>query len=433
MTPQAVGLAGIVTLVALVLMRVPVAVAMLAVGTVGYAAIDGVYTALVTLGQTPFDLAQAYSLSVVPLFLLMGVVASRTSMAAELFTAANAVFAGRRGGLAMGTIGACAGFGAICGSSLATASTMTQVAVPEMRRHGYSDAIASGVVASGGTLGILVPPSIVLVIYAVIAQQSVPALFAAALLPALVLSGLHVAAIVVLARVRPDELPAATAMGRGERLRALRGTWKMALVFGVVIGGIYLGWFSPTEAAAIGAFLTIVIGFASRQLDVPSLLGAVRETVVTTGSLFFVILGAFVFAYFAVQTRIPETLGNWIEGLGVAPVLVILFFVAVYLVLGCFLDSISMILITVPVFLPIAESVGYSAVWFGVLLVIVAEIGLITPPVGLNIFVIKAQLPDIAATTIYRGVTPFLVAHLVGIGLLIALPGLALWLPGLLY
>ena len=433
MTPQLVGLLGIAALVALVLVRVPVAVAMLGVGTLGYAAIDGWYTAFLTLGQTPFELAQAYPLSVVPLFLLMGVVASRTEMAAELFGAANAVFAGRRGGLAMGTVGACAGFGAICGSSLATASTMTRVAVPEMRRHGYSDAVASGVVASGGTLGILVPPSIVLVIYAVIAQQSVPVLFAAALLPAAVLAALHVAAVAALARAWPDELPAAAVLPVRERLAALAGVWKMALVFGAVVGGIYLGWFSPTEAAAVGAFLTIAIGFASGQLSPRALFEAVRETVVTTGSLFFVILGAFVFAYFAVQTRIPETLGAWIAGLGVAPLLVILFFVAVYLVLGCFLDSISMILVTVPVFLPIAESVGYSAVWFGVLLVIVAEIGLITPPVGLNIFVIKAQLPEIGATTIYRGVAPFLLAHLVGIGALIALPQLALWLPALLY
>jgi C4-dicarboxylate transporter DctM subunit len=433
MSPQLVGVAAIFSLVVLVFLRVPVAAALLGVGLVGYAAIDGWRVALITLGTTPFNLAQAYSLSVVPLFLLMGVVAARTSMAQELFAAANALFAGRKGGLAMATVGACAGFGAICGSSLATASTMTRVSVPEMRRYGYADDVASGVVASGGTLGILIPPSIILVIYAIIAQESVPALFAAALFPGLVLIALHILVIAVMARLRPAALPTAPGLPMQARLGALGQMWKMALIFGVVIGGIYLGWFSPTEAAAIGAFLTIGIGFASRQMTLRGFAGALRETVTTTGSLFFIVLGAFVFAYFVVQTRIPATLGDWVVGLGFSPLVIILFFVLVYLVLGCFLDSISMMLITIPVFLPIAQDVGYSAVWFGIFIVIVAEIGLITPPVGLNIFVIRAQQPDIALSDIYKGITPFLIAHLLGIAALIAFPALALWLPGILY
>ncbi|MCC5988592.1 MAG: TRAP transporter large permease [Pararhodobacter sp.] len=433
MTSQTIGLIACGALVAMIFLRVPVGAALLIVALTGYAAIGGWDRALVTLGSTPFDLAQAYSLSVVPLFLLMGVVAARTSIARELFEAANAAVAGRRGGLAMATVGACAGFGAICGSSLATASTMARVAIPEMRRHGYADTVAAGIVASGGTLGILIPPSIVLIIYAIAAQASVPALFAAALLPGLMLAGLHVVVIALHARLRPNDMPPGERLNIRERLWALAGVWKMVLIFGIVMGGIYGGFFSPTEAAAVGAFCAILIGFSTRQLDLRGLLGAMRETVTITGTLFFIVLGALMFGYFMVQSRIPATLGAWITAQGVAPWVVMLFIVAIYLMLGCFLDTISMVLITVPVFLPIAIEVGYSPIWFGILVLMAAEIGLITPPVGLNIFVIAAQSRDISIGSIYRGIMPFLAAHAIGIGLLLAFPAIALWLPSVLY
>ncbi|KIC21496.1 TRAP transporter large permease [Leisingera sp. ANG-Vp] len=433
MTPQFYGVSGIFILIVLVFLRVPIGAALLLIGVIGYAAVDGARTALLTLGEIPFNFAQAYSLSVVPLFLLMGIIAAKTTMAGDLFRAANAIFSGLRGGLAMATVGACAGFGAICGSSLATASTMTQVAVPEMRRHGYADSITSGVVASGGTLGILIPPSIILVIYAIIAQESVPKLFAAALLPGLMMAVLHIVVILFLGWRSKDDMPLVEAMPMAERVKALLGFWKMGLIFSVVVGGIYTGWFSPTEAAAVGALLTIVIGIASREVTFGLLKDSFGETLTSTGSLFFIILGAFMFAAFMVQSRIPATLGDWIIAQNLPPVAVILFFVLVYLVLGCFLDAISMILITVPVFLPIAETIGYSGIWFGVLLVIVAEIGLITPPVGMNLFVIRAQAPDITLPAIYKGILPFLMAHLASISLLILFPVIALWLPGLLY
>lgn len=431
MTPQVVGVAGIALLVALIFLRVPVAAALMIVGLGGYWAIDGSRTALFTLGEVPFNIAQAYSLSVVPLFLLMGVVAARTKMASELYTAANTVFAGMRGGIAMGTVAACAGFGAICGSSLATASTMTRVSIPEMRKYGYSDAIASGVVASGGTLGILIPPSIILIIYAIIAQESVPILFAAAILPGFLMTLLHLVTLWFLVRTRPEEIPANTPRSAG--WGALLSLWKLVLLFGVVIGGIFGGFFSPTEAAAIGAALAILIGLATRQLGLRALADSFAETARTTGSLFLIVLGAFMFAAFMVQSRIPATLGDWIVARELSPLAMILFLIVVYLILGCFLDSISMILITVPVFLPIVEAVGFSPVWFGIFLVIVAEIGLITPPVGLNIFVIRGQAPDIPLGQIYRGILPFLAAQLAGVVLLIAVPGLALWLPAWLY
>ncbi|MFN3643529.1 MAG: TRAP transporter large permease [Gemmobacter sp.] len=433
MTPQVIGLIACAALIGMILLRVPVGAALLLVAVTGYAAIGGWGRALATFGSTPFDLAQAYSLSVVPLFLLMGVVAARTSIARELFAAANAVVSGSRGGLAMATVGACAGFGAICGSSLATASTMSRVAIPEMRRHGYADSVAAGIVASGGTLGILIPPSIVLIVYAIVAQASVPALFAAALVPGLVLAALHVVVIVLLARLNPGDLPPGDRLAPLERLLALGGMWKMVLIFGIAVGGIYTGFFSPTEAAAVGAFLAILIGFATRQLDLPGLAAAMRETVTITGTLFFIILGALMFGYFMVQSRIPATLGAWITAQGLAPWMVMLFLVAIYLVLGCFLDTISMVLITVPVFLPLAVDLGYSPIWFGILVLMAAEVGLITPPVGLNIFVIAAQNRDIPVLRIYRGILPFLAAHAVGIGLLVAFPAIALWLPSVLY
>lgn len=433
MSPQMIGVAASAVLVALIFLRVPVGAALLLVGAVGYILIDGVRPALFTLGTTPFDLAQAYSFSVVPLFLLMGVVMSRTSIAREMFDAFNAMVSGRRGGLAVATVGACAGFGAVCGSSLATASTMTRVCIPEMRRLGYSDSIAAGVVASGGTLGILIPPSIVLIIYAIVAQESVPALFAAALIPGLMLAGLHVVVVGGLARLVPDQLPAGERMSWAERFAAIRGMWKMVIIFALAVGGIYLGWFSPTEAASVGAFLAIAIGFLSRQLTIRALLEAIRETVTISGALFAIILGALMFGYFMVQSRIPATLGGWITAQGLEPVLVIVFFVLVYLVLGCFLDTISMILITVPVFLPIIVELGYSPVWFGIVVLIAAEVGLITPPVGLNIFVIRAQQMNIPLGAIYRGILPFLLAHIAAVVLLIAFPALALWLPSVLY
>jgi len=431
LTPQTIGLAGIAGLVVLIFLRVPVSAALLLAGLTGYWMIDGSRTALLTLGEVPFNIAQAYSLSVVPLFLLMGVVASRTRMASELYEAANAIFSGRRGGLAMGTVAACAGFGAICGSSLATASTMTRVSIPQMRKYGYSDAIAAGVVASGGTLGILIPPSIILIIYAIMAQESVPVLFAAAILPGIMMVLLHLVALWILARVSSNDIPMENPPSKG--WMAIVPLWKLFVIFGVVIGGIFGGFFSPTEAAAIGASMTIAIGFASRQLDVPKLIASFAETVRTTGTLFIIVLGAFMFAAFMVESRIPATLGEWIDTQGLSPLAIIFFLVFIYLILGCFLDSISMILITVPVFLPIVEAAGFSAVWFGIFLVIVAEIGLITPPVGLNIFVIRSQAPDIPLTDIYRGILPFLFVQVMGVAILIALPDLANWLPGWLY
>jgi C4-dicarboxylate transporter DctM subunit len=430
MSSALIGLLGVLALLALVLARVPVAVALAAVGVVGYAAVDGWSSALAMFGTVPFELASAYSLSVVPLFILMGAVAAKANMSRELFDAANALFSGFRGALASATIGASAAFSSICGSSMATAATMSRVAIPEMRRHGYDDAIAAGAVASGGTLGILIPPSVILVIYAIVAEQSIARLFAAALLPGLLLAALHVLVIVVIARLRPERMPRTPPMAMRTRLLAALRMWKLAVLFFLAVFGIYLGWFSPTEAAAVGAAAALVIAFASRQMGWAGFRDAVLETVLTSAMLFFVIIGAFVFSRFVVLTQLPGTLVGWVDALQLPGPAVLAALVVMYLVLGCFLESVSMILISVPVVLPMVISLGYDGIWFGVFVTVLAEAGLITPPVGLNVFVIRSQLPELPLATIFRGAANFLVADVLLLVLLAVFPALALWLPG---
>jgi C4-dicarboxylate transporter DctM subunit len=432
MTAQAIGGFGILALIALTLLRVPLGAAMGLVGLAGYAAIDGWDKAFLVFGSTPYALTH-YSFSVLPLFILMGNVATRSSMSQELFHAANAIFAGRRGSLPMATIGACAGFSAVSGSSLATAATFTQIAVPEMRRYGYDIRLATGSVAVGGTLGILIPPSVIMVIYALAAEESVPQLFAAGMIPGLVLTLLFMVVIWVMVRIRPEWAPQGDRMPMGVRLRAVAAMWKLLLLFGIAVGGIYTGWFSPTEAAGIAAFTAIVIGFASRQLTLRAFWDSVVETLQTTAMLMFIIVGAWIFAYFVVQTKLPNGLIDLIKDYNLAPWVVISIILVFYIILGCVLDAVAIILVTVPVFLPVAISLGYDSVWYGILMVVVVEIGLITPPVGLNIFVMRAQLPDVPLGTLFAGIAPFLVADFVLIILLLLFPQLALWLPSVLF
>ena len=432
MSNLAIGLAGVAALLGVLFLRVPIGVALVLVGVGGYAAMDGWRKALTMLGSVPFELASAYSLSVVPLFILMGALASRAGMSRELFDAANAVFSGFRGALTHATIGACAAFGAICGSSIATAATFSKVAIPEMRRHGYDDGLAAGSVAAAGCLGILIPPSVILAIYSLVAEESLPKLFAAALFPGLLLAALYIVLVVVIGRLRPQWTPKEPAMPLLERLGASRSMWKLATLFFLAVGGIYLGWFSPTEAAAIAAFAAAVIGFATRSLTFAGLVEALLDTVYSTAMLFFIIVGAFIFSRFIVLTRLPNELVAWVQATGLTPLWIVAAVVALYFLLGTFLEEVSTILITVPVILPLMASIGYDAVWFGIFVTVMATIGLISPPVGLTVFVIQAQNPDIPAARIYRGTLPFLVADFVLVALLVAFPALALWLPAAL-
>ncbi len=436
MSNLAIGALAVLALLVVLFLRVPIAVALALTGMLGYAAIDGWKTALDVMGAVPFELASvrgnAYAFSVVPLFILMGAVASRAGMSRELYDAANAVFSGFRGALTNATIGACAAFGSICGSSIATAATFSKVAIPEMRRHGYEAGLSAGAVAAAGTLAILIPPSVLLAIYSLAAEQSLPKLFAAALIPGLVLTALYVVTVWVIARLRPDWTPYVAPMPLRDRLRAAASMWKLAILFFLAVVGIYLGWFSPTEAASVAAFAAIAIGFATRSLTFAGLLDAFLETVYATAMLFFIVIGAFIFARFMVLTRVPNELARVVGELGLSPFVIVLAVVALYFVLGTFLEEVSTILLTVPVIFPLMESLGYDGIWFGVFVTVMCTIGLISPPVGLTVFVIQAQNPDIPAARIYLGTLPFLAADFVLVALLIAFPALALWLPAAL-
>ena len=435
MSPDIVaGLAFAGLLVAIGL-RVPIGAALFGAGFLGTVALDGLPRAAVALAAVPKEMVNGYSFSVVPLFVLMGAIAARAGLSRDLYDAARALGRrGSRGSLASATIGACAMFGAICGSSVATAATMSRVSIPEMRRAGYADTLSAGAVAAGGTLGILIPPSVVLVVYALIAQQSVAALFAAAFIPGLLLTLFCILVAWGVVRLRPGWAPPDTAADADGRSRIARigAAWQVVAVFALSLGGIYLGWFSVTEAAAVGAGATALVALAGRRITWRGLLAAVEESVLLSASLFFVFLGALVFARFVAVTRLPVMLAEWVGASGLPVFAVIALIVLFFLVLGCFLETMSMVLVTVPVLLPVIEALGFHPVWFGVLIVVVAEMGLITPPVGMNLFVIRAAEPGIPLSRIAHGAAFFLLAHLALVVVLVAAPGVAMWLPSLL-
>ena len=433
MSVPLLGLTAFVAMFVLLFARQPVWLALAACGILGNVALSNVKVAALVAGTSAFDTASSYNLSVVPLFILMGEVASQSRLSAELFRAARVILSGVRGGLAIATIGASGAFGAICGSSVATAATMTRIAMPEMRRAGYEDGFAAASVASGGSLGILIPPSIILVIYGSIAEQSVPKLFAASMVPGIILLLLYAAIALIVAARDPQRVPADVAASLRDRVLALREPWQFALLFICTIGGIYAGVFSPNEAAAVGAFGAILLGLATRKLSLAALMSAVRVSVITSCVLFMIIIGATIFANFVVQTRLPDLLLGTARDLQLAPWMVMAAIILIYVVMGCFLEGIGMVLITVPVFLPVVAGYGYDPLWFGVIVVILVELGLITPPVGMNLFIIQAQIRDVSIRRVYAGIVPFLAAPLLLILLLFAVPGLVLWLPRLLY
>jgi C4-dicarboxylate transporter, DctM subunit len=433
MTPHAVGIVGFVVMVAMIFLRVPVAIALGVVGTVGYAALNGWRQSLLVLGRVPLTFASAYDLSVVPLFVLMGVIAAQSGMARDLFRSINTMFSGRRGTLATATVGACAALGAVSGSSVAMVATMSHVAIPEMRRAGYDERLALGSVCAGGTLGILIPPSVMLIFYGLTAVQSIPQLFAAGMIPGLVLAGLQMSVIKVATWLNPHWAPVSQRTPWRERLAASLGMWKLLFIFLLSIGGIYAGWFSPTEAAAVGSFATIAIAGLSRQMTLRQLIQSLTEASRTTAMLFFILLGAIMFSYFVVQTQIATGLAAWVVSLNLPPLTVMIVIVLFYIVLGSFLESLTMIIITVPVFAPLTQSLGYELIWFGVLLVVLIEAGLIHPPMGINLFVLQSQLPDAKLGQMYMGSAMFLVANAILIAMLLAWPQLALWLPHVLY
>jgi tripartite ATP-independent transporter DctM subunit len=391
--------------------------------------LEGWSRASLALGGVPVELASAYGLSVVPLFALMGALATSAGLSRDLFRGANVVFGRTRGALAMAAIAASAVFGAVCGSSVATAATMGRVSIPEMLHFRYAPKLAAGAVAAGGTLGILIPPSLILMIYAIIARQSVAELFAAALIPGVILTVLYVIVVAIVVRTRPDIVPPPERVERRESAKALLKIWHVVLLFSVTLGGIYAGWFTPTEAAAIGALGALVLALGLRRIEWRAVPTCFTETVRIVSSLTLIVMASTLFSYFIVQTGISKSIVTAITDLGLPPIAVMALICVFYIVLGSFLEGIGMVLVTVPIILPIVLATGFDPVWFGVLLVIVIEIGLVTPPVGMNLFVIRAVSPEVSIADLYRGVLPFLAAPIILIALMLAFPELATWLP----
>ena len=422
----------------LVGLRMPVAVAMFVVGGFGFASLTSWPAFLNLLNTAPFGRVSSYTLSVLPLFLLMGHLATRAGLSRRLFDAATACVGHRRGGLAVATIGGCAGFGAVCGSSIATGATMAAVALPEMRRHGYSGALATGTLAAGGTLGILFPPSIILVLYAIVTEQSIGKLFLAALAPGVLAALGYAVAIGAWVRLQPAAGPAAPPVPTAERLRRIGKAWPVAAIFLTVIGGIYLGVFTPTEAAAVGAAAVALVAALSGRLHWSALSASLLDTARTTGMIFLILIGAEVFNAFLALSQIPVALADALGESGLAPMAILIGILLVYLVLGCVMDSLAMILLTVPVFFPLVTGLdlGYTqeeiAIWFGVMALIAVEIGLITPPIGLNVYAINAMDPSVPLGESFRGTAPFLVSGLALLAIVLSAPGVCLWLAGLM-
>ena len=431
------SLLGFAAVLVLVFLRMPIAIAMAIVGFVGFMEERGFRASISMVGRLVIDTAQDYGLSVVPLFILMGLFVSRGGLSRELYPVSYAFLGHFRGGLAMATICACAGFSAICGSSLATAATMSKVAMPQMRKYGYKDRLSTASIAAGGTLGILIPPSVILVIYGLLTETSIGKLFIAGVVPGLLGVILYLVAVKYTIVRDPEAGPAGDRSTWAERLAALRGVWAVLLLFFLVIGGLYGVldvWpvhltFSPTEAAGMGASGAFLIALSRGSLNFRAVVHVLIEAAQTTAALFTVLIGAWIFSNFVNLAGLPEGLKTMVQAAGVAPMMVMLMILLIYVALGCVFESLSMLLLTVPIFFPLVISLGFDPVWFGIIVVVVTEISLITPPVGLNVFVLKGVVGDVSTGTIFRGVTPFWIVDIIRLALLVLLPGLVLFLP----
>jgi tripartite ATP-independent transporter DctM subunit len=432
MNPDYVAIIGFVSLFALILLRVPVGMAMGLVGVTGYASIVGATPALKMVGLTSMRTVTDYTFGVIPMFMLMGAIVAQSGMSEELFRAANAMIGHWRGGLGLATIAACAGFAAISGSSVATAATFATVAYPQMRRHDYPKSFSTGVIAAGGTLGAIFPPSTVLAVYGLITQQDIGRLFVAGILPGALAVAMYMATIAIMARVRPGFLPISERASGRERLAALSKVWASLLLFVFVIGGLYGGVFTPTEAGGVGACGALIISVLRRKLSLSGFLEALLRATRTASAVFTVLIGALLFGYFLTVTGVPQKVTGFLTGLGLPPLGVLLLIMLMYLVLGCLMDAMAMIILTVPIVFPAVTALGYDPVWFGIIIVMTVELGLIHPPVGMNVFVIKTAVEDVSFATIFRGVAPFIVTDLIRLGVLIAIPEIALFLPSLM-
>lgn len=430
MNTDLIAVGGFVVLFVLMLLRVPVGMAMGLVGVSGYALIAGGGPALKLIGQTSMRTVTDYTFGVIPMFMLMGAFVSVSGVSRELFRAANALIGHLRGGLGMATVLACGGFAAICGSSVATAATFSTVAYPEMRRYGYPQSFSTGVIAAGGTLGAMLPPSTVLAVYAVITQQDIGKLFMAGVLPGLLAMGMYVLTIIAIVALAPKLLPAGEKKPWSERLAAMKDVWPSLVLFIFVIGGLYGGVFTPTEAGGVGAGGAFLLGVIRRKLDRAGIRQALLQATRTAAAVFTVLIGALLFGYFLTITQTPQKLTEFLTGLGIGRYGVLALIMVMYLLLGCLMDAMAMIILTVPIIFPVIMQLGFDPIWFGVIIVMTVELGLIHPPVGMNVFVIKSVVQEVSFTTIFKGVIPFVLTDILRLIILIAFPAIALWLPG---
>lgn len=432
MDPFLVGVIGIILMVLLLLSGIPVGITMSVVGFGGFAYLVSIDGALALLKVTPYKVVSSYTLIVIPLFVLMGNFAYYSGLSKELYNTFYRWLGHLPGGLAIATVGGCAGFAAICGSSPATAATMGTVALPEMKKYRYEPSLATGSVAAGGTLGILIPPSVGFILYGVITENSIGKLLIAGIVPGLVLMLFYMVTVYLIVMRHPEKGPPGPRFTMKERIYSLKDIWAVLLLFVFVIGGMFVGLFTPTEAAAVGAFGAFVFMVLRRQCSWENLKKCLQDTGRTTAMVFVIMIGAYLFGYFLAVTKIPIEMAAWVSSLSVPPVVILAGILVVYMFLGCIMDAIAMILLTVPIIYPVVTALGFDPIWFGVLIVVVMEQALITPPVGVNVYVIGGVAKDVPLNVIFRGIFPFWLAIVVFIVVLIAFPKLALFLPNIM-
>ncbi len=432
MTPTLTGIVGFAALILLIFLRMPVGFAMALVGIAGFAKIISLDAAFSMAAKDIFNIFGSYSLTVIPLFILMGQIAFHAGISSRLFHTVYKFIGHWPGGMGIATIGACSGFSAISGSTNATAATMAAITIPEMRRYHYRDSLGAGAVAAGGSLGILVPPSVIFIVYGIMTEQSIGKLFIAGILPGILLTALFMLVIAIWALLDPTVAPRGEKASWPERFKSLSGVAETLVLFIMVMGGLFAGLFTPTEAGGIGAFGTLVVACVRRNLSRDSFFQALKETTRISCMILVIVAGATIFGHFMAVTRIPFTIAAWVGGLALPPYAIISLIIMVYIAGGCLIDALALIMLTIPIFYPVVTALGYDPIWFGVVIVLVTQIGVITPPVGINVYVVQSVMPDIPLGDIFKGVLPYLAALIVAVALIIAFPGLTLYLPGLM-
>lgn len=432
MSPVVVGVIGIIVLILVFFSRMPVAYVMTMIGFVGYSYLRSGDAGLNLLAMDFWEVYSSYGLTIIPLFVFMGQIAFNAGISSRLYDSAYKFVGSSRGGLATATVCACTAFGAVCGSSPATAATMATVGLPEMKRYGYGDELAAGSVASGGGLGMLMPPSVVLIVYGILTEQSIGTLFVAAIVPAVYMTIWFALAIMIFCRLYPEQGPACEKFSWAERFKSLSGTMETMAVFVLVMGGLFAGVFTPTEAGGVGAASVLLVAMARRQIGWQGFVKSVFETMRTSCMILLLVAGAVVFGHFLAVTRIPFEVANWVAALDLPSYAVVGLIILVYLVGGCFIDALALIMLTVPIFYPIIMDLGYDPVWFGIIIVLVTQMGVITPPVGINVYVVSGIAKDIPLEKIFVGVLPFLIALIIGTAFLVIFPQIVLWLPTLM-